>query len=169
MDHGVIRTARLHLLAPDAAVLAADAKDGAAGLAAALNVEVAPDWPPETVKGLHRIGEVDRAFDWLKGLSKSANQGPWGQAHFADSVVERECGGARKAPPDFPYITDWTCSSNGSWVGVVIGSIFGIDATPGDGLTSRPQFGPFDPDARLRNIAYQGRRYHASRHGLESA
>ena len=54
---------------------------------------------------------------------------------------------ARKAPPDFPWITDWTCSSNGAWCNTVIESIFGVRATFKDGITARPQFGQFDPKA----------------------
>ena len=28
-----------------------------------------PAWPPQAVTGLYRIGEIDLAFDWLKGLA----------------------------------------------------------------------------------------------------
>ena len=31
-----------------------------------------PAWPPETARGLYRIGEVDLAFSWLKGLVREA-------------------------------------------------------------------------------------------------
>jgi hypothetical protein len=117
-----------------------------------------PAWPPETVRGLYRIGRGDLGFDWLKG-----------QAQFAESVVAPEEGGARKAPPDFPYITDWTCSSNGSWVNVVIESIFGVQPSLGGGLTATPQFGAFDPAAELRNVAHQGTLYHVTRAGARPA
>lgn len=128
-----------------------------------------PAWPPLSARGLYRIGQVDRAFEWLKGLSRSANQGPFGQAHFAETVVPPEAGGARKAPADFPYINDWTCSSNGAWTNVIIESIFGVNATLNDGITAAPQFGPFDRDAVLRNLAYQGKRYTVSRKGIVPA
>jgi hypothetical protein len=125
-----------------------------------------PAWPPMCATGLYRIGQSDLGFDWLKGLSKSANQGPFGQAHFAESVVSPEDGGSRKAPPDWPYITDWTCSSNGAWANVIIESIFGVRATLADGIDAAPQFGPFDPSATLENLPYQGHRYTATRKGL---
>jgi hypothetical protein len=127
-----------------------------------------PAWPPETVRGLYRIGEADLAFKWLKGLAKSANQGPFGQAHFAEMVVEPEDGGALKAPFEFPYITDWNCSSNGSWTMAIIEGIFGVRATPADGITADPQFAEFDPGAELQNVSYHGELYNVSRDGLTS-
>jgi hypothetical protein len=128
-----------------------------------------PAWPPLAATGLYRMGEVELAFDWLKGLARSANQGPFGQAHFAESVVDPEDGGARKAPPDFPYITDWTCSSNGSWCNVIIESIFGMKATLNRGISAAPQFGKFDRDARLRNVRYHGRNYDVTSKGIVDA
>jgi hypothetical protein len=125
-----------------------------------------PAWPPLTVTGLYKIGQADLAFEWLKGLSKSANQGPFGQAHFAESVVPPEDGGAIKAPPDWPYIVDWTCSSNGSWSNVVLEAIFGVRATLSDGITATPQFASFDPAARLKNLRYQGKLYDVTRKGI---
>ena len=118
--------------------------------------------------GLYRIGEVDLAFNWLKGLARSANQGPFGQAHFAESVVAPEAGGARKAPPDLPWITDWACSSGGAWVNCIIESIFGVRAGLDGKIEAAPQFGPFDPKAELENLTFQGKRYRVTRKGIGS-
>jgi hypothetical protein len=128
-----------------------------------------PAWPPETARGLYRIGQADLAFRWLQGLALSANQGPFGQAHFAESVWRTTDGAATKAPPDEPYINDWSCSSNGSYVNVVIESIFGVRAPLQGGLTAAPQFGPFDPSAELHNVAHQGILYHVTRDGARRA
>jgi hypothetical protein len=125
-----------------------------------------PAWPPETAKGLFKVGEADLAFRWLKGLAASANQGPFGQAHFAETVVGAEDGGARKSPFEFPYITDWCCSSNGSWTMAVIEGLFGVRVTPDQGISATPQFSEFDPEARLENLNYQGRLYTVDRNGL---
>jgi len=117
------------------------------------------------VTGLYKIGQVDLAFDWLKGLARSANQGPFGQAHFCETVVAPEAGGAIKAPSDFPYINDWTVSSSGAWANIIIESIFGVRA----GLKSidaAPQFGKFDRNAALRGLRWQGRSYDVTRDGL---
>ena len=126
-----------------------------------------PAWPPQAVMALYRAGEVDLAFDWLKGLSKSANQGPFGQAHFCESVIPPEAGGAIKAPSDVPWINDWTCSSIGSWAAVIIESIFGVQAGLST-IDARPQFGRFDPKATLRNVAWQGKQFTVTRNGLST-
>ncbi len=123
-------------------------------------------WPAQAVAGLYRMGKTDLAFDWLQGLARSANQGPFGQAHFTEPVVPGEDGGARKAPADLPYITDWACSSGGAWVNVILESVFGLEATMDAGLTATPRFGGFDPGARLTHIPYQGRLYTADRDGV---
>jgi hypothetical protein len=128
-----------------------------------------PAWPPQAVAGLYRIGEADLAFRWLKGLAKSANQGPYGQAHFAEGAIEPEAGGARKAPPEYPYMTDWLCSSNGSWASLVIESIFGVRATQDKGISASPQFSDLDPGAELRNLRYQGKLYHVTRNEIKRA
>ncbi len=125
-----------------------------------------PAWPPQAVTGLYKIGQVDLALDWLKGLAKSANQGPYGQAHFAESVVAPEDGGAIKAPSDFPYINDWTCSSVGSWCNTIIESIFGVRAGL-QSIEATPQFGKFDPKAVLRNLRWQGKSYTVTKDGLK--
>lgn len=128
-----------------------------------------PAWPPETARGLFRIGEADLAVRWLQGLARSANQGPFGQAHFAEGVWPAEAGGARKAPPDEPYINDWTCSSNGSWVTVVTESLFGVRPALDGPLVAQPQFGPFDPSAELHHVTHQGATYHVTRDGARRA
>ena len=126
-----------------------------------------PAWPAQAVTALFKTGNTELALEWLKGLSKSANQGPLGQAHFVESAIDPDSGGARKAPPDMPYITDWTVSSSGSWTNIIIESIFGIKATLNKGISSIPQFGSFDSKAELKNISYQGNLYHADSKGLK--
>ena len=128
-----------------------------------------PAWPAQAVTALFKTGNTELALQWLKGLSKSANQGPLGQAHFVESAIDTDSGGARKAPPDMPYITDWTVSSSGSWTNIVIESIFGINATLNKGISSVPQFGSFDSKAELKNIYYQGKLFHADSKGLKEA
>jgi hypothetical protein len=123
-------------------------------------------WPAQAVTGLFRIGEDRLAMDWMRGLARSANQGPFGQAHFAEPVLGAEAGGALKAPPVLPFITDWACSSGGAWTNVILESLFGIDATLTDGLHATPRVELFDPDARLVHVPYQGRSYTIDRAGV---
>ncbi len=125
-----------------------------------------PAWPAQAVTGLYKIGEIDLAFNWLKGLSKSANQGPFGQAHFVESAFEPETGGARKSPAEAPFLCDWTVSSSGSWTNIIIESIFGVKATLKNGIIATPHFGPFDSKAELKNLNYQGKLYSVNKNGI---
>jgi hypothetical protein len=128
-----------------------------------------PAWPPQALLALYRAGEADLALEWMHGLARSANQGPFGQAHFVASIIEPDAGGARKAPIDPPYITDWAVSSGGSWVSAIIEGLFGVQASLKNGISARPQFGPLDPGAELHNLHYQGRLFHVSKAGVRPA
>lgn len=125
-----------------------------------------PAWPAHSLNALYKAGKPDLAFEWLSGLAKSFNQGPLGQAHFVADVIDSEQGGARKAPFEIPYQTDWACSGGGSWVSVIIESLFGVKAQLNGGISAIPQFGSFDPQAELNNLVYRGKKYNVSKKGL---
>jgi len=125
-----------------------------------------PAWPAQAVTGLYKIGQGDIAFRWLKGIARTVNQGPLGQAHFVESAIEPESGGARKASPEGPYICDWTVSSHGSWTNIIIESIFGVKTSVKNGIKAEPDFGQFDPKAELRNLPYQGKLYNVNKNGI---
>jgi len=125
-------------------------------------------WPAMVVKGLCRIGKHKLALQWLEGLAQTAKQGPFGQAHMVESAAAPE-GGARKAPSDFPYMSDWACVSNGSYVGMVIESLFGVNATLFDGITANPRLSTLDPAAKLKNLRYQGSNYSIDHTGIIKA
>lgn len=127
-----------------------------------------PAWPAQAVTGLYKINEINLAFNWLKGLAKSANQGPFAQAHFVESAFEPESKGARKSTSDTPFICDWAVSSSGSWTNIIIESIFGVKATLQNGITAEPKFGPFDPKAELINLNYQGKLYSVNKNKIIS-
>ncbi len=124
-----------------------------------------PAWPPQAAGALYKIGHGDVAFEWLKGVARSANQGPFGQAHFIESLVQTEDGGARKCPNDYPYLCDWTVSGGGAWINVIIESIFGVQAGL-NAITAKPDFGIFDPKAELHNLRFQGKRFNVNKTGL---
>ncbi|WP_222863200.1 hypothetical protein [Agromyces mariniharenae] len=109
-------------------------------------------WPADAARALVALGEPEVALDWLPGLARSANQGPPGQAHFVAEAQPLLSGGARKAPPQLPYINDWACSSSGAYVALVIESLFG--AAPGVvGLGEvHGCVAALDPDAVLRGL-----------------
>jgi hypothetical protein len=125
-----------------------------------------PAWPAQAATGLYKIGRHELAFSWLKGLARSANQGPFGQAHFVETAVASESGGAIKSSPEGPYLCDWTVSSSGSWTNIIIESIFGVNATLQNGISAEPVFGSFDPKAELKNLNYQGKMYNVNKNGL---
>lgn len=118
-----------------------------------------PAWPADAARSLIALGAPEVAIDWLPGLARSANQGPPGQAHFTEEAMPALNGGARKAPPQLPYIIDWACSSAGAYVALVIESLFGVDPRVGsDRLdTSRACIAELDPDAVLRGLRIGGR------------
>ena len=124
-----------------------------------------PAWPPTAAAALYRFGRADLASDWIRGLARSANQGPFGQSHFADGVLPAEAGGALKAPAEMPWINDWTCSSNGSWVDLVVRSVFGVQWGLDGQVTAAPQLEGLDPDAQLVGLTVQGRTWDVDRTG----
>jgi len=125
-------------------------------------------WAALALSGLYVAGETDVALEWIKGLAKSAQQGPIAQAHFAEDFVAPESnGGAIKAPSDQPFINDWACVSGCNYLEPIIDSIFGINAGLFGEITAKPQFGKFDAKAELRNINYQGSIYKADKNGVK--
>ncbi|HEX9889655.1 MAG TPA: hypothetical protein VGA69_09275 [Nitriliruptorales bacterium] len=116
-------------------------------------------WPSETAAGLLAIGDVEATTDWIRRLARSANQGPFGQAHYVESAVPPHAGGARKVNPEFPLVNDWACSSNGSWARLVIEGVFGVRVALDGTVTADPHLEAFDPDARLVGLNVQGQRY----------
>ena len=116
-----------------------------------------PAWPADAARSLVALGAPGVALDWLEGLARSTNQGPTGQAHFVEEAQPLINGGARKAPPQLPYITDWSCSSSGAWVALVIESLFGVNPAIDGAVTAQGCVAALDPDAVLRNLALPGR------------
>lgn len=124
-------------------------------------------WPALALSGLFAAGAVDLANDWIKGLAKTSMQGPYAQAHFTESFYTPESNGAAsKSPSDQPYINDWACVSGCNYLEPIVDSLFGVNAGLFDGISAKPQFGKFDPNAELRNINYQGKRHTAGKNGI---
>lgn len=126
-----------------------------------------PSWPPMTARGLMRIENSPRLAAWVKQLSKAANQGPFGQAHFVTPVFPAEEGAARKSPEDPPYLNEWCCIAAGSFADLVIGTIFGADLTLYDGIHVESRLQHFDSKALLLHVPYQGRQFTISASGMQ--
>lgn len=123
-------------------------------------------WPAQALTALFNAGEAGLALDWMRRLAQSANQGPFGQAHMVETAIEPDLGGARKAPPTFPWLCDWACSANGAWLNPIIEGLFGVWASPRDGIQAWPRLAGFDPGARLTHLRYQGRLYTVGQDGV---
>jgi hypothetical protein len=127
-------------------------------------------WPALALSALFRAGAGDVAVEWMRGLGRTATQGPIAQAHFVESFAGPETGGgALKAPSDQPYINDWACVSGCAYLEPIVESLFGVRAGLFGQIEATPQFGPFDPQAELRGLRYQGREYTVSAAGLREA
>src|SRR4051795_7068026 len=128
-----------------------------------------PAWPAEAAKALIALGRPDVVADWLPGLAASANQGPFGQAHFTEEALPLERGGARKAPPHPPYLIDWACSSSGAWASLVIESLFGVNVGLDGTVSATPSLERIDPGARLRGLVIRGASYDVTAAGITSS
>jgi hypothetical protein len=127
-------------------------------------------WAALALSGLFVAGETDLAFDWIKGLAKTAKQGLYAQAHFTETFVAPESnGGAIKAPSDQPFINDGACVSGCNYLEPIVDSIFGVNAGLFGEITAKPNFGKFDGRAELRGLNYQGKIYNASKNGVKPA
>lgn len=111
-----------------------------------------PAWPADAARALVSLGAPEVTLKWLSGLALSANQGPTGQGHFVEEAQPTINGGARKAPSQLPYIIDWACSSSGSWVALVIESLFGVQPAVDGSVSVTGCIAQLDPNAILRGL-----------------
>jgi hypothetical protein len=123
-------------------------------------------WPSMTAKGLYKVDSPARVAAWVKGLAQSGNQGPYAQAHIVENIFPPEQGGAFKSPLEKPYSNDWVLISGGSYMDMVIDSVFGANLTLFDGIHIQSRLADFDSNARLSELAYQGKRYTVTKQGV---
>ena len=123
-------------------------------------------WPSVTAKGLYKIDPSAKVAAWVKGLSKTANQGPFGQAHIAEDVYPAESGGAQKCSVEL-YDMYWAEGAGGSYLDLIIESIFGANLSLYDGLEVKSRVTDFDSEAKLLNVNYQGKSYTIARQGAQ--
>jgi hypothetical protein len=126
-------------------------------------------WPAISLTALYNAGEYSLAYEWMRGLARTAMQGPIAQAHFSETAVDPEAGGgARKAPSDEPWINDWACVGGSAFFEPILEGLFGVRAPLDGNLSATPRFAGSDPAAELRGLRYQGKVYHVSARGAES-
>jgi hypothetical protein len=114
-----------------------------------------PGWVALAASALVKAGRADLLRQWLPGLARTANQGPYSQAHFVETYAPAVDGGARKAPTEWPYINDWAILCAGGFFETVLLDLFGLDFGYAK-LGTRPQLDGFDPAAVLENVPHHG-------------
>jgi hypothetical protein len=114
-------------------------------------------WPSMTARGLYKIDSAVKVARWVRNFAKTGNQGTFGQAHFVDTTFPLDAGGALKDP-----VGGWYEIAGGSFMTLVIDTIFGAELTLGSGIRLAQHLDEFDPRAELRNLNYQGKRYRIS-------
>ena len=119
-------------------------------------------WPPMTARGLYKIESSPRLAAWVKGLSQTANQGTFGQAHFVETTFPPDAGGVRKDPAG-----GWYEVAGGSFMTLVIDTIFGADLTLDRGIQVDSRLKGFDLTAKLMKLNYQGKYYTISSEGAQ--
>ena len=70
-------------------------------------------WPALLLLGLLEVRETRLAGRWLRGLARTARQGPFGQGHWDEAVVDRVHGGAAKVSDELPQACHW-CDISGA-------------------------------------------------------
>lgn len=127
-----------------------------------------PGWVSFSASALLKAGRPDLLSGWLPGLARSANQGPYSQAHFVEHYAPPIEGGARKGPTEWPYINDWAVICAGNFFETVLLDVFGLDFGYA-ALTAQPRLERFDPTARLANVPWHGRLHRVTARGVEAA
>lgn len=126
-------------------------------------------WPALALNALYKAGEARLANQWLKGIARTALQGPIAQANFAETAVDPEAGGAaRKSPSDVPWINDWACVAGGAFLEPILDGLFGIQAPLYGPLRASPRLAGLNPASDLRGLQYQGNVYRVSARGAQS-
>lgn len=128
-----------------------------------------PAWPADAGRALAALGAPEVLTEWIDGLSRTANQGPMGQGHFVEEAVAGINGGARKAPPQLPYIIDWACSSSGAWIELVLEGLFGIRVQADGAIAAGGCIRDLDPHAKLLGLRVGTHRYDVAADGTVRA
>jgi hypothetical protein len=122
-------------------------------------------WPAEAAQALYRLGAEEVVRDWLVGLARSTQEGPFAQGHFVEGLVPASHDGAPKAPPEKPYLMDWACSSSGSFVGLILEGVFGLRVGLDGQVSASPRLAGLDPAARLTGLFVGGAEYEVGASG----
>lgn len=86
-------------------------------------------WPAQAALALIAFGRKDLAADWLKGIARTARQGPFAQAHYVESVWPETHGGATKVTEEVPQCIHW-CNISGGLFWAVFQKLYSSNPNP---------------------------------------
>jgi len=88
-----------------------------------------PAWPAQFILGLTRNGYAEPWIeDWLKGMAKIPDQGPFGQAYWAEDIYPSEAGAAAKCFDELTQGNHWVILSGVHFFDMVVEGLLGIHA-----------------------------------------
>ncbi len=117
-------------------------------------------WPPQFVLGLLQSGERGEWIaEWLKGIARITDQGPFGQAYWAEDVYPPEAGAAAKCFDELTQGNHWVIGSGALFAEMILDGVCGLSADLEGNLTLKPGLQSWSEGARITNIVAHGRFY----------
>lgn len=117
-------------------------------------------WPPQFVLGLLRSGERGEWIaEWLEGVAKIVDQGPFSQAYWAEDLFPPEAGAASKCYDELTQGNHWVIGSGALFAEMILDGVCGLSADLKGNLTLAPGLPSWSKDVRITNIAVHGKSY----------
>jgi hypothetical protein len=119
-----------------------------------------PAWIPQFVLGLMKSGERgDWIAEWLERVSAIVEQGPFGQAYWAEDIHPSEAGGAAKCYDELTQGNHWVIGSGVLFAEMILDGICGLQTDLAGHLVLKPGLDAWSTDARLSNITVRGKTF----------
>ena len=126
-------------------------------------------WPAQFVLGLAKCGyEAPWVEEWLQGMSVITDQGPFGQAYWAEDIHDSEAGGAAKCFDELTQGNHWVIQSGVHFFDMAFEGLLGIRADLQGDVSVQGGFQIYQKDSSLYNIKTQGSLVHCIEGKIES-
>ena len=117
-------------------------------------------WPPQFVLGLLRSGERGEWIaGWLEGVARVVEQGPFGQAYWAEDLQAPEAGAAAKCYDELTQGNHWVIGSGALFAEMILDGVCGLCADLQGNLTLQPGLQSWSEGICITNIAVHGKSY----------
>jgi len=117
-------------------------------------------WPPQFVLGLMRSGERGEWIaEWLEGVAKVTDQGPFSQAYWAEDLYPPEAGAAAKCHDELTQGNHWVIGSGALFAEMILDGICGLSADLEGHLTLKPGLPSWAKDVHITQITVHGKTY----------